>query len=160
MARKRFISDSMGEKCRTYVYRGEDRSILYNMFLSDFATTLLKIVPRSVSPNMLTLLGIAHSVSVVVRVCCSCIYCTFDRNNNIDDVRSPLRLLRTVLCFSSVQNITVARPQDGYFLFVVFASLYIKRLTTWTGSKLGVQRCEQPPNSSFVATFLFSSFFI
>ncbi len=66
MIRKYFINDRHAEKCRSYVYKGEDRSILYNMFLSDFAQTLLKIVPRTVSPNTLTLLGMVHSVRVPV----------------------------------------------------------------------------------------------
>ncbi len=62
--RRYFINDRHAENCRSYVYKGEDRSILYNMFLSDFAEMLLKIVPLSVSPNTLTLIGLAHSVSV------------------------------------------------------------------------------------------------
>ncbi len=66
MIRKHFINDRQAEKCRSYVYKGEDRSILYNMFLSDFAQMLLKIVPPTVSPNTLTLLGMAHSVRVPV----------------------------------------------------------------------------------------------
>jgi len=59
-----YITKDGRENLKNYCYRGDDPSILYNYILSPLASFLVnKIVPESIAPNTITLIGLLWMVS-------------------------------------------------------------------------------------------------
>jgi ethanolaminephosphotransferase len=49
-----------------YKYSGKDESIIYNYFVNPLAKALCNLLPRTIAPNVLTLLGLLCSAGACI----------------------------------------------------------------------------------------------
>eukprot|EP00128_Syssomonas_multiformis_P017049 Colp12_sorted_trinity150504_noHs@7481 len=62
MFQSRYISDEGVEALKSYKYNGSNNSLLYNMLTRKIAIACVEQLPKTIAPNVITLVGLAFSI--------------------------------------------------------------------------------------------------
>ena len=116
----RFISPNGASSLRNFKYNGEDQSLIYKYILSPLAEFLVRLLPKWIAPNVITMFGMSLMILsyVLIWYCCPTITEAF---------LSEYRLLRN--------NVYVPVTPRIIFLINGLAMLFYQTLDNMDGKQ-------------------------
>ncbi len=88
-----FIKEEWKDNIRNYKYKGLEKSITYKYFTSPLCNFLVKYIPSSIAPNVITLFGLLFNAAYVI------ISCAYTGLNGKEDTPNWVMITTGVLFF-------------------------------------------------------------